>query len=147
MDSNFSKTLLLSLNQADLTRALTISVHPGRDGLFSKVHDAWTTKRIQPDWKPGINYVDLVNQLQLKLGTPLQPPSAEPIITPDEFAKLKAVAKETGYSVKGLAQLLAKFNFSRGSEITRRAYSQLLREVGDPQVALVMNARAKNIRS
>lgn len=143
MDSNFSKTLLLSLSQADLTRALTISVHSARDGLFSKVHDAWTTERIQPNWKPGINYVDLVNQLQLKLGTPAQRPS-ESIISSDEFDKLKVTAKRAGYSVKGLAQLLAKFNFSRGSDITRKAYPQLLREARDPSQALAMNAKAKN---
>lgn len=143
MDSNFSKTLLLALAQADLTRALTISVHPGRDGLFSKVHDAWTTKRVQPNWKPGINYVNLVNQLQLELGLPEQRQS-EPIINPDEFAKLKTTAKKTGYSVKGLAQLLAQFNFRRGSDITRSAYPQLLRAASDPNQALSMNAKGKN---
>ncbi len=59
------------------------------------------------------------------------------------YQDLLARTKQNGYSTAGFAQLIAKFGFSRGSEITQEAYPQLWSEGGDRNQASLMNARAK----
>ncbi len=70
-------------------------------------------------------------------------PVVKETISQKQYQDLQARAKQNDYSTAGFAKLLAKFGFSRGSEVTQKAYQQLWTEAGDRNQAALMNARAE----
>jgi hypothetical protein len=70
-------------------------------------------------------------------------PVVKETISQKQYQDLQTRAKQNDYSTAGFAKLLAKFGFSRGSEVTQKAYQQLWTEAGDRNQAALMNTRAK----
>jgi len=52
-------------------------------------------------------------------------PVVKETISQKQYQDLQTRAKQNDYSTAGFAKLLAKFGFSRGSEVTQKAYQQL----------------------
>jgi hypothetical protein len=70
-------------------------------------------------------------------------PVVKETISQKQYQDLQARAKQNDYSTAGFAKLLTKFGFSRGSEVTQKAYPQLWTEAGDRNQAALMNTLAK----
>lgn len=68
IETNFTKTLLLALEAADITKPLTIAVAPGEETVvFARVYDAATGARIKAEWNPQARWLNIVAQLSERL--------------------------------------------------------------------------------
>lgn len=70
LETNFTKTLLLALSCVNnFHQPLTIAVAAGEENVvFARVYDAITKARFKAEWNPDANWLDLVTQLQQRLG-------------------------------------------------------------------------------
>lgn len=165
IDTAFTKGMLLTiaaLSDAQLKQPITLELKPGeeRNNVLVSARDPETFEPIRTGSWENVDWNKLMNQVLTRLGgevspqpTNIQPstfqqqaqpqPPTEPTISEKQYQDLLARAKQNGYSTAGFAQLIAKFGFSRGSEITQKTYPQLWSEGGDRNMAALMNARAK----
>lgn len=148
-DSAFSRGMLLAiaaLSDKQLKRPITIEVKPGQEksNVLVSVRDPKSFEPIITGKWENVNWDDLTKSAIARLGG-LQPQPQQPTINQKQYQDLLARSKQVGYTSSGFAQLIAKFGFSRGSEIFQEAYPQLWAEVCDLNMALLMNAKSQPV--
>lgn len=73
-----------------------------------------------------------------------QPQAQTPqTISQKQFQDLKSRAQQSGFTGDGFQELLEKYGFKRGNEITTAAYKQMWSEACDRNMAMLLNARAE----
>jgi hypothetical protein len=124
LETNFTKTLLLALSTVpDFHQPLTIAVVAGEENVvFGRVYDAIALTRFKADWKPDTDWLNLISQLQVRLGQAavaqevpsIQPASAAspvPLAQGEETLpnaeRVKAVRALTGHSTDAVRAILA----------------------------------------
>lgn len=150
-DSAFTKGMLITiaaLSDEQLKRPITIEVKAGEEkgNVLVSARDPETFEFVLTgSWK-GVNWESLLESAIARLGGSLQPqpqPETQRTITQKQYQDLLARMKQTGYSTAGFGELLMKYGFRRGGEITQKAYPQIWAEVCDRNQAQVMNSRAE----
>ena len=71
-------------------------------------------------------------------------PEPEPTISQKQYQALVEMSKRNGYSTAGFGELLVKYGFCRGGEITQKVFPQLCSQASDRSIAQKMNARAES---
>lgn len=99
LDTNFTKTTILALNQvADFTSPLTIAVAAGEETVvFGRVYNAQTRQRVKAEWNPEAPWLDLIADLQRRLGQAPVPPQSHS--HPQHNTAIKKLRQYTGHSV------------------------------------------------
>ncbi len=149
VDTAFTKGMLLTiaaLSDVQLKRPITLELKPGEEkgNVLMSARDPETFEPIRTGSWENADWNKLMNQALTRLGGEVSPqPLDQPTISEKQYQDLLARTKQNGYSTAGFAQLIAKFGFSRGSEITQKAYPQLWSEGGDRNMAELMNAKAE----
>lgn len=72
LETVFSKGLLLSLNalsRSQLSAPITIAIAPGQDCCFARVYR--NDEPVKYEWQQNLDWVEIVRQLQVKLGSAL----------------------------------------------------------------------------
>jgi len=155
IDSAFTRGMLMmiaALSDEQLRHPITIELKPGdeKGNVLMSARDPETFEPIITGKWEGADWEALLNQALARLGEIPKPkatqpatPTTESTISHKQYEDLYARAKQSGYSNAGFAKLLAKFGFSRGSEVTQNAYQQLWTEAGVRNQAALMNVRAE----
>ena len=160
VDTAFTKGMLMmiaALSDEQLNRPMTLELKPGeqKGNVLVSARDPETFEPIKTGSWENANWDELMNQALARLGgevTPHTSPQANPQANPQapkpqnisqkQYQDLLAISKRNGYSNAGFAELLGKYGFCRGSEITQKLYPQIWAEASDRKMAGLMNAKA-----
>jgi hypothetical protein len=150
IDTAFTKGMLMTiaaLEDAQLKQPITLELKPGEEkgNVLMSARNPETFEPIRTGSWENVDWNKLMNQALTRLRGEVAPPQPldQPTISEKQYQDLLARTKQNGYSTASFAQLIAKFGFSRGSEITQKAYPQLWSEAGNRNQASLMNAKAK----
>jgi hypothetical protein len=171
VDTAFTKGILMTiaaLSLHQLKRPITLELKAGeeKNNVLVSARDPETFEPIRTGSWENADWNALMNQALARLGgevpqpTQSQPKSQpEPAATPTasqtnpqskpqtinqkQYQDLLAISKRNGYSNAGFAELLGKYGFCRGSEITQKLYPQIWAEACDRNMAMLINARAE----
>ena len=141
IDSAFSRGMLMIiavLSDAQLKCPITLELKPGdeKGNVLVSGRNPETFEPIVTGKWEGANWESLLESAIARLGSS-QP---EPTISEKQYQDLLAKVKLTGYTMARFSELLLKYGFSRGNEITQGSYPQIWAEVGDRGIAQKMNA-------
>ncbi len=160
VDTAFTRGMLMTLaalSDGQLKRPITLELKAGEEkgNVLMSARDPETFEPIKTGTWENADWNDLMNQALTRLGgsvphspappLPAQspvPPTPAQTITPEQYGDLLSRARQNGYSNAGFGQLIGKFGFKRGGEITSVAYPQIWSEACDRNMAVLMNARA-----
>ena len=149
LETNFSKTLLLALSTLPaLNQPLTIAVTPGEENVvFARVYDALTKVRCKIEWNPDANWLDLISQIQQRLGQSavvqelqvapqiepeglaqdcdqINPQASAPLLSNSE--RVKAVRALTGHSSDAVKAILAHYETDHPKNLTSEQCDELI---------------------
>jgi hypothetical protein len=159
VESAFSRGMLMligALSDDQLKRDITLELKAGdeKGNVLVSGRDPETFDPIITGSWEGANWELLMRRAIARLGgshpqpqpqpQPQTQPQPEPTITQRQYQDLLAMSKRNGYTPSGFGELLAKYGFSRGGDITQKAYPQLWAEACDRSIAEKMNARAES---
>jgi hypothetical protein len=136
IDSAFSRGMLMliaALPDEKLKKPITLEVKPGDEtgNVLVSGRDPQSFQPIVTGKWEGIDWQLLLNRAIARLGSS-QP---EPTISEKQYQDLLAKVKSSGYTMARFSELLLKYGFSRGNEITQGSYPQIWAEVGDRMLA------------
>jgi len=152
LETNFSKILLLELSGVtDFKKPLIFGVAAGEENVvFARLYDAATKVRFKTQWNPDANWLDLISQIQQRLGQsavveelPLAPPmepeglvqdchqinpstSAPPTIAIYNSERVKAVRSLTGHSSDAVKAILAHYETDHPKPLTPEQCDELI---------------------
>ncbi len=161
-DSAFSKGMLMIINalsDEQIKRPITLELKPGdeKGNVLVSGRDPETFEPIRTGSWEGVNWDELMESAIARLGGSSQPqsqpqPQPEPTVSQKQYQDLLARMKASGYTNAGFAELLGKYGFCRGSEITQKLYPQIWAEACDSEallqsadrnMAMLINARVE----
>lgn len=169
VDTAFSRGMLMIisvLSDEQLAKPITLELKAGEEksNVLVSARDPESLEFVKTGSWEGANWELLMESAIAKLGGSSQPQpqpqpqtkpqpqpqpqsqpqlQPQPTITQKQYQDLLARSKQSGYSTAGFGELLGKYGFNRGGEITQKAYPQLWREACDRSIAQKMNARAE----
>jgi len=132
VDTAFTRGMLLAiaaLSDEQLKRAISLELKVGDEkaNVLVSARDPETFEPIRTGSWENANWNELMESAIARLGSS-QP---EPTISEKQYQDLLAKVKLTGYTMARFSELLLKYGFSRGNEITQGSYPQIWAEVGD----------------
>jgi len=158
LETNFSKILLLELSGVtDFKKPLIFGVAAGEENVvFARLYDAATKVRFKTQWNPDANWLDLISQIQQRLGQsavvqelPLAPPIEAEALAQDchqinpqakrsasgagriapllsNSERVKAVRALTGHSSDAVKAILAHYETDHPKNLTSEQCDELI---------------------
>jgi hypothetical protein len=140
VESAFTRGMLMTiatLTHEQLKRPITLELKPGdeKGNVLVSARDPQSFEAIVTgSWKGKSEeeWDELMQSAIARLGgsQPQSQPQPQPqpqpaaqTITQKQYQDLVDLSKRTGYSTAGFGELLGKYNFRRGSEITQKVFS------------------------
>ena len=138
LDSAFSRGMLMiiaALSDEQLRKPITIELKPGDEKsiVLTSARDPESFEPIRTGTWENANWESLLESAIARLAgsQPQSQPQPEPTISEKQYRDLLAKSKQSGYTVAGFGELLLKYGFFRGGEITQKAYPQIWAECCD----------------
>lgn len=132
IESAFSRGMLMliaALSDEQLKQPITLELKAGdeKGNVLVSGRDPETFEPVRTGTWEGANWESLLESAIARLGG-LQP---EATISEKQYQDLLLKVKSAGYTMARFGELLGKYGFSRGGEITQKVYPQIWSEVGD----------------
>lgn len=153
VESAFSRGMLMliaALSDEQLKRPITLELKPGdeKGNVLVGGRNPESFEFILTGSWENANWDELMESAIARLGgsqpqSQPQSQSQQPTISQKQYNDLLARSKRNGYTVGGFGELLLKYGFSRGGQITQKSYPQLWSQCCDRSMAQMMNARAE----
>jgi hypothetical protein len=139
IDSAFSRGMLMTiaaLSDEQLKRPITLELKPGdeKGNVLVSGRNPETFEPIVTGKWEGANWESLLESAIARLGGGSNP-QPEPTISEKQYQDLLAKVKSTGYTMARFSELLLKYGFSRGNEITQGSYPQIWAEISEYAIA------------
>lgn len=153
IESAFTKGVLMIINALSddqLKKPVTLELKAGeKNNVLVSGRDPQSFEFIKTGSWENVNWELLMESAIARLGSshpqPPSPPQPQPqTITQKQYQDLLDVAKRNGYNTAGFGELIGKYGFCRGGEISQKAYPQIWAEACDRSTAQKMNERAES---